>query len=288
MTHYPNTDVIDTNPLLNGSYEVSDIASITAANFIGIMGSLVSLGTTGAATISRQAFTFGQIDVPGNPLSFLRMAWTTGATAGTPQFTHKIEDVATFAGKKVTFQGHYRSNAAMPIRLRQDFGTGGSPSSDVNVLPDNNIVNLPSTVDSSGTAQWRPFSVNFTLPSILGKSLGSTANTSYLAIDFLPNLNTIFQFDITMMRLVPGGQETPIPRRRPFYYEENLLTRYYSVESVFGTGAQVPQVTKRRMRATPSMTASAGTASNPTVDGAHLNHTVNVAVNLTFDSRLPN
>jgi hypothetical protein len=289
MTFYPNSDETSENPLLNGCYEhVPDDAdqTITAAGLFGVVGSLVSLGTSGVGTVSRQAFTAGQTDVPGEPRNFLRWALTTGATAGTPQFAHKIEDVRTFAGKKVTLQGFYRSNAVMPIRLRQDFGTGGSPSADVNITPAGPFPSLPSTVDVNGTAQWRPFTVTFDVPSINGKTIGTTDFTSYLAVDIIPALNTTFQFDITMMRLVPGGQSNPIVRRRSHHQEVWELSRYYHVYLVTGTGTQTPITFQRRMTKTPTMTASAGTASNPTTDSVHLNHTVNVAVSLTADARI--
>lgn len=290
MTHYLNVDSISENPLLNGCYEhVPDDAdqSITTAGFFGVVGSLVSLGTSGAGTISRQNFTFGQSEVPGDPRHFLRWAQTTGATAGTPQFSHKIEDVRTFNGRKVTFQGFYRSNTVMPLRLRQDFGAGGSPSANINILAIGPVSALPTTADGNGVAQWRPFAISFYVPDLSGKTIGTTDFTSYLAVDFLPALNTTFQFDITMMRLVPGGQQTPIFRRRPHRLEEDFLSRYFIAMLVTGTGTQTPVSFPKRMRATPTMTASAGTASNPTTDSVHLNHTVNVAVTLTADARIP-
>jgi hypothetical protein len=289
MTFYPNTDTLSENPLLNGCYEhVPDDAdqSITAAGLFGVVGSLVSLGTSGVGTITRQAFTVGQTDVPGEARNFLRWAQTTGATAGTPQFAHKIEDVRTFVGRKVTFHGFVRSNTNMTVRLRQDFGTGGSPSADVNIAASGPSSVIPSTVDANGTAQWRSFAITFDVPAINGKTIGTTDFTSYLAVDFLPALNTVFQFDITMMRLVPGGQANPIVRRRSHHQEVWELSRYYHVYLVTGTGTQTPITFQRRMTKTPTMTASAGTASNPTTDSVHLNHTVNVAVSLTADARI--
>ncbi len=294
---YIQDDTLVNNPLLNGDYEVTDCAtgvavtSITAAGFLGIMGSLVDLGTSGAGTMSRQTFTFGQVAVPGNPVSFLRLAWTTAATAGTPKFCHKIEKVATFSGQKVTLQGFYRSNAAIGIKLRQDFGSGGSPTADVSTSPTNPVNSIPSTVDADGTAQWRPFALQFTLPSIVGATLGTTANTSYLAIDFLPLLNTVFQTDFARLRLVPAGEASPIKQRRLFAQEEKELGRYYQTFSLFiSSGGTVFTYPYGPMRATPVMSGTLGASvtGNATAWGSNGAHTGTSAIisGITADARI--
>lgn len=298
---YIQEDTIESDPLLNGSYENTDsalgvaVTSITAAGFLGIMGSLVSLGTSGVGAMTQQAFTFGQVAVPGNPRNFLRLAWTTAATAGTPQFTHKIEDVRTFAGQKVTFQGFYRSNAAIPFKLRQDFGAGGSPSADVSTNPNGPINSLPTTVDSDGTAQWRAFTLTFVLPSVAGKTIGTTANTSYVGIDFLPSLSTIFQADFARMRLVPAGEQTPVLTKRSFATEEKALGRYYQTFSALfplSSGAVVSMTFPLgRMRAIPAVSGSTVTAqTGATVDmGLFLGVATGAAVivtGVTADARI--
>ena len=277
------------DPLLNPDMQhVPDDAdqSITAAGLFGIVGSLVSLGTSGAGTITRQAHTFGQTTVPGDPVNFFRWAQTTAATAGTPKWTHKIENVRTFAGKKVTLCGYYRSNVAIDLKLRQDFGSGGSPSSDVTVVANGMNSTLPNTNDADGVAQWKPFSISYNLPALTGKTIGTTAGTSYLGIDWLPPLNTTFQFDYCRLRLIEGGQADITTARRPAQEDEHLLGRYYKVYACTGTGASVPHCFAPRMATTPTVTVSAGSTSNPTADSAHFNHTVNVAVSLTADARL--
>jgi hypothetical protein len=262
---YVQEDTLESDPLLNGSYEVTDsalgvaVTSITAAGFLGIMGSLVSLGTSGVGAMTQQAFTFGQVAVPGNPRNFLRLAWTTAATAGTPQYAHKIEDVRTFAGQKVTLQGFIRSDKDVPVRLRQDFGTGGSPSADVAVASDGPVSVIQNTVDANGTAQWRPFTIMFNLPSVAGKTIGTTANTSYVAFDVLPALNVLYQIDFTRLRLIPAGERSPVLTKRVASTEEKLLGRYYQSFGMFvfsgGTSSALPF---GPMRAAPVMSGTAG------------------------------
>jgi hypothetical protein len=273
MTQYLNTNALAENPLVNGSYEFTDAAgaSITAAGNFGVVGSLVSLGTSGAGTISQQALAFGQVAVPGDVRNHFRWAQTTAHTAGTPKFAHKIEDVRTFAGKKVTLQGYYRSNVAMPIKMRQDFGAGGSPSADVLTSANAPINSIPSTVDSDGTAQWRPFAMSFTLPSMVGKTIGTTVGTSYLAVDLMPDQLVTFQFDMTMLRLTPAGEANPVVRRRPFAEEQTLCERYFVSLTAFApvstqSANWVPF--RRNMRIVPTMSGGTGsTLANPTVDG---------------------
>lgn len=290
-------DTLANNPLLNGSYEVTDCAvgiavtSITSAGKLGIMGTLVDLGTSGAGTMERKTFTFGQVAVPGNPLSYLRLAWTTAATAGTPKFTHKIADVETFSGRKCTLQGWYRSNAAIGFKLRQDFGTGGSPTADVSTNPGGPTNTIPSTVDATGTAQWRPFALTFSLPSITGLTKGSTVNTSYLGVDFLPLLNTIFQSDFAALKLVPEGLATALVQHRDFATEERLLGRFYQTFSQYvNSGVSNFNFPLGRMAAAPTVSGNlaASVAGTPTVDGAYGTHTgtSGLVTGVTADARI--
>ncbi len=295
---YVQDDTLVNNPLLNGSYEVTDCAlgvavtSITTAGFLGIMGSLVDLGTSGAGTMEIKTFTFGQVAVPGNPRTYLRLAWTTAATAGTPKFTHKIEDVRSFSGQKVTLQGWYRSNAAIPIKLRQDFGTGGSPSADVLTAPNGPINSIPSTVDADGTAQWRPFALTYTLPSIFSKTLGSTANTSYVGVDIMPSLNVIFQVDFARLKLIPAGEMSPIIQHRAFGSEEKELGRFYQTFSQYvNSGLTSFNFPLGRMRAVPVVSGNLGASvagTGVTVDGSYGTHTgtSGLVTGATADARI--
>lgn len=259
-------------PLVNGRFDIwTDTTSITAANLIALNHACVSLGTTGAATINRQTFTMGQTGVPGEPIYFLRWNNTTAATALTPEFHSKIEDVRTFQGQKVCIQGYYRSNAAsVTVGFAQNFGTGGSPTATVNTSAIGQTGVLPTTVDSNGTAQWRPFSVWINVPLLGAATIGSTANTSYVAIRFLWPY-AIFQVDLADLMIHVGGERIPGERRRPIYEEERLCARYHqSVTAYAPVSTQssnwVPFMTK--MRGVPTMSGGTGsTLGTATVDG---------------------
>lgn len=275
---------IDENPLLNGYFDhVPDDAdaSITAAGGIGVSWRLNDLGTSGAGTIARNAFTFGQTDVAEDPEYFLRWAQTTGGTSTKPTLLNLIEDVRTFAGEMVTVQGYIKTNVAIGVRLRQDFGAGGSPSADVST----DEVTLPLSNDATGAAVWRPFSATFRLPTVAGKTLGSTANTSYLGVEFRGPLASTFQYDLANVRLVKGGGRD-VSKRRPKQLEKQLLDRYYWAATVRAQNGSFHIALPVQMRAAPTVAAGAATADNATVDGFNLTHTAAANVAATADARM--
>jgi hypothetical protein len=134
-------------------------------------------GTTHTAT--RQPFTLGQTDVPGEPTYFC--STVVSSVAGATNYSalvQFIEDVRTFAGQQVTvsFWAKVDSTKNIAIELQQNFGTGGSPSATVEAIG--------TTKVSIGTS-WQKVTVTATLPSISGKTLGTDVNNSLvLAIFF--------------------------------------------------------------------------------------------------------
>jgi hypothetical protein len=143
---------------------------------------------TGNATYSRQAFTPGTAPVAGYEGQYFAR-WDITSNSANYDFGTVLEDVRTLAGQTVTLSFWAKasattSNAFFP-RLRQYFGTGGSPSSDV--YTDGSNISL--------TTNWVRYSVTLSLPSISGKTLGTNNNsflkpmvqlvtTSNVAIDF--------------------------------------------------------------------------------------------------------
>jgi hypothetical protein len=282
-------DIAD-NPLLNGCMDAADdTTSLTAAGKIMTSYEVLDLGTSGAATISQQAITTAPWNttdkLPRDIRMFLRWAQTTGGTTTFPELDIKIPDVQTFAGKMVTFQGYYRSNTAFDVLLRQNFGAGGSPTADIDTAKRT----LPSTLDSSGTAQWLPFAVTFFLGEMDGLTLGTTANSSYLGVCLLFPKSTVFQVDLTDLRLVKGGGRDTGPRR-PVAIETEECHRFY-----FSTAVWAPVSTQsaayisfpKRMAAAPTLTNTGGTSTVVTADGYALISTgAAAAVTVIADARI--
>ena len=122
-------------------------------------------------------FTLGQTDVPDNPEYYLRAVTTTdsSADAGTI-LSQRIEDVRTFAGQTITVSFYAKADAVknINIELRQDFGTGGSPSSQI-------AATTPQKFALSTT--WTKYTKTFSVASISGKTLGTNGN-DYLRLAF--------------------------------------------------------------------------------------------------------
>ena len=125
---------------------------------------------------TRQAFTLGQTDVPDNPEYYLRAVTTTdsSADAGTI-LSQRIEDVRTFAGQTITVSFYAKADAVknINIELRQDFGTGGSPSSQI----------AATTQKFALSTTWTKYTKTFSVASISGKTLGTNGN-DYLRLAF--------------------------------------------------------------------------------------------------------
>lgn len=163
-------------------------------------------GGTPAFTVSRESFSLGQTDVPYEPKYYLRAAQSANATSTQPVLEQRIESVRTFANREVTLSFYARSgsggggsNFSVTPRIRQNFGTGGSPSAAVDTDA--------SPVTITGTFQ--KFSVTLTAPAISSKTLG-TDNNDYLGVLFVLPLSSTFILEIADVQLEPGVTATPI------------------------------------------------------------------------------
>jgi hypothetical protein len=160
----------------------------------------------GVYAISRQAFTLGQTDVPGEPRHFVRWSQSTAASGiGFLDFSQQIEDVRTFAGQTVTISAYMKASATETVKFvtEQYFGTGGSPSS-------------PAFTDNGGSpcsvgTTWQRCSFTTTLASISGKTIGTNDNSSLNVIISLP-YNDDFQIDIADVQIELGSSATAFER----------------------------------------------------------------------------
>ena len=191
-------------------------------------------GTGATRTVSRQAFTIGQSDVPDNPKYFYRLAQTVAGTGATNNLlTQRIESVYTLAGKEITvsFWAKAASTLTMTANVAQGFGTGGTPSA--------NVVAFTSP-SLNVTTTWQKFTVTGTVPSISGKTLGTSGDDN-LTFQFLLPINTTFTIDIAQVQLEQGAVATPF-EQRPISTELALCQRYYyasSTQSSSGAAAGI-------------------------------------------------
>lgn len=166
------------NKVINGDFSINQRAftSTTTTGTYGFDRWLLG-AADGTTTYSTQAFTLGTAPVTGyEGTNFCRLV-TTGQTLTTAQSTveQRIESVRSFANQTITVSFWAKANTGTPkvaVELDQNFGSGGSPSAAVQTYAGQ------VTLSTS----WARYSVTVAVPSISGKTLGTTAGTDYLAL----------------------------------------------------------------------------------------------------------
>lgn len=133
----------------------------------------VSLDTNSVTAVSTTDADRTAIGDEG-AIGTLQNAFVGNAGAGAFSFlSQKIEKVRNLAGKTVTVSFWAKAAAGTPkigINIAQNFGTGGSPSSQVRVLATGNAVTL--------TTSWARYSTTIAILSIVGKTLGTSGDDS--------------------------------------------------------------------------------------------------------------
>ncbi|MGP0566300.1 MULTISPECIES: hypothetical protein [unclassified Nitrospina] len=180
-------------------------------------------GGVGNTTVySRQIFTLGQTDVPGEPQYFLSME-KAGGNGAPPELRHLIESVRTFAGQTVTLTYYAKADSARGFnaRLDQIFGNGGTPSGP----------RFGATLTCNLTTAWQKCTATWTLGGLSGKTLGTNGD-DHLQIAFGWPSNADGVIDIARVQLEAGSIGTAFEKRAPDV-ERQLAERYYRL---FGFG----------------------------------------------------
>ena len=147
-------------------------------------------------TITRQSFTPGAAPVAGYEGKFFYRSTLTNIGSATAISTYnKIEDVQTLAGQTATFSFWAKADSARNLNytIEQNFGSGGSAT-----------VSLSST-NSTLSTSWTRYSVTVAVPSISGKTIGSS---SYLLISFNQAVANGSVLDIWGVQLEAGSVAT--------------------------------------------------------------------------------
>ena len=217
----PNAyNLVGKNKIINGNFAIAQRGtSFTTDNIYTLDRWFSSDGSGGspARTLSQETFTLGQTDVP-NAYYYARHNQTSATPNGNSSLVQKIEDVTQFDGQTITLSFYAKADAAMDIDIRfiQDFGTGGSPSSDVTV-----------TETVSISTSWTKYTVTTTLGSLSGKTLGTDGvHTTFLQVNMEFQPTTTFTFDIAQVQLELGESATEF-EHRPYGLELSLCQRYY-------------------------------------------------------------
>jgi len=175
------------NKIINGDFRFNQRA-FTSTTTDGTYGfDRWVLASAGGCTYSAQTFTPGTAPVAGyEAINYARLLTTGQSGVGAYSFLiQAIEDVRTLAGQTATISFWAKAASGTPkiaVEINQVFGSGGSPSTAVATYV--NQVTLSTS--------WARYSVTGTVPSISGKTIGTTANTSYLGIDLWVSAGTNF------------------------------------------------------------------------------------------------
>jgi len=207
-------------------------------------------GTLGSGTVQQFGFPNGTGMFDSNKF-YYRWAQTSGGSGNTVKvLQQRIESVETLHNNTATFSFWAKADSAISVTpdLVQVFGSGGSPSAAVTI----------TGATQSVTTTWARFAVTFSVPSIVGKSKGSSG-TDALWVRLLLPPNATFGLETTGWQLELGSVATPF-EQRPYGMELALCQRYYQiVQGTFSglanssTAAEISVPLLATLRAAPTL-----------------------------------
>ena len=268
------------NRIINGDFDFWQRGNSQTSSGYGSADRWISSNTGTTKTASRQSFTPGQTDVPGNPNYWMRHVVTSSAGASNGcVLIQKIEQVRTFAGKKCTLTFYAKADSAknIAVEFQQFYGTGGSPTA----------ANTDHVETVSLTTAWQKISFTVDLTSLTGTTLGTDGN-NYLQIGFWFDAGSDFNsrtnslgnqsgtFDIAHVSLVEGDATDEDDPFSPRYIQQELALcqRYYEIGGIGAAGGWTTTAaqlgikfttTKRNSTPTLTLTTSAPQVSEPGV-----------------------
>jgi hypothetical protein len=258
------------NRILNGDFNVwqrgPGLQTLTTNGYWPDQWNWSANGTGANISFQQKAFAAGQTAVPDNPLYYCELSISIGASGQTVNVVQQnIESVQTFQGQTVTLSFWAKADATRTVSANfvQNFGTGGSPSSNVGITG--------STF--SLTTSWAKYTTTVALPSISGKTLGTSGNDCLLVQFWLPN-GSGFTIDIAHVQLEQGSNATQFEYRH-VAHELQMCQRYFeSITSpggfsTFGvavalgsTSIRFPLLFKQKKRVVPSASSSGPSTFN--------------------------
>lgn len=220
--NYPGADedgFIDGN---FDSWQVGTTFSVTPTTSYTADMWRANSGPGGAATVSQVAATpGGEPAYMVQPRRYLLQYQQTTASTASGYLGQRIEGVSRYNGKTITVSGSFSSPVAgnwiTGVWIYQSFGTGGSPSPAVS--------SAPQPVSWAITPTEARFSVNISVPSIAGMTLGTNGDD---CVGILLNFASGATFTLRMSQLQidtcnvsPSAAPTP----KPFRYDGLPLTQ---------------------------------------------------------------
>ena len=213
------------NRIINGLFDIwqrgTSFAAIATGTYTADRWVYTQTGAGGSRSVSQQSNALGTLIGGMQAKQFLRLDIATLGSATAQTIGQRIEDVRTFAGETVSVSCMVKGTltGAVTLNLLQNFGTGGSPSATVTT----------AVGTYTPTASWVRKTFTIAVPSISGKTLGSTADTHYLELQFDCG-NKTGQLDIWGVQLEQNTTAT-ILEREPIAQTLAKCLRYYWIQS---------------------------------------------------------
>lgn len=161
-------------------------------------------GTQAVDTISFPLFALGDSIPEGTPVQYLHAVCSNSGINETYRYVQFfMPNVRIFEQQQViaTLASRSSSNSDIAVIITQFFGTGGSPSADVDTL-------LGDGITLTGT--WADYSAAGTLATVVGKTLGTNGDDGVFFRILMP-LNTTYHIDLTNMGFRLGSVVFPFP-----------------------------------------------------------------------------
>lgn len=229
------------NKIINGDFWINQrsFSSTTTNGTFGFdrWGFNCSGGT---ATYSSQTFTTGAAPVAGyEGRTFARVVTSGQSAAGDLALLYQpIESVRTLANQTITISFWAKASTGTPkiaVETIQNFGTGGSPSSEV----------LAYQGQATLSTSWARYSITGTLASISGKTIG-TANDDKVVVLLWTSAGTTYNsrtgslgvqnatIDIWGVQVEAGSVATPFTTATGTLQGELAACQRYYWRSVTG------------------------------------------------------
>ena len=277
------------NKIINGDFDIwqraTSFSSVGSSTYDADRSTQNRDGSGATINITREDFTLGQTDVPGNPKYYRRFAQTVAGSGGTYGncYIQNIEGVNTLAGKTITLTFYAKApvgTVSTTPNMAQVFGSGGSPSSPV----------YTAGSGVSLTTSWQKISQIFTIPSIASKTLGTDGN-DFLQVYISAPLNAVQTIDIAHVSLVEGdatNEDDPFSPRH-IGQELALCQRYYQTIPGISTPVRSVDATWRIgergypvvMRTTPTFTVGSYNGGGTPISVATSSYFLTAATGVT-------
>ena len=173
----------------------------------------IYVNTSTTITLSRQTFTSGQTEVPGNPTYYGRFSWLGTGSAQFFGIEQLVEGVHHGAGDYLTISFYARTGNGenMTLGVNRNFGSGGSTGDTVG----NYTLELET--------YWKKFAITVPVPSLSGKTIGSG---NCMSLTWYRSGTVSTYLDLSNVQVEYGKTATPFEHRS--YGEElALCQRYY-------------------------------------------------------------